>query len=233
MYIYIHIYVCIYIHIDEFIFLYISVYIYIHVYTGFFAVSGTNWWMGTLYVFPCFRLVPNCLKHPAGPGQKLILGGVIWVVGVPPYLFLLQVPQEKFVYHNSKTFAIQTPEIWLMYCLHMTRCVLSAISPITAHQTTRSVNHTLPNWKNAQTSQPTKVMVLPYGSPNSLMDFGDHYIQCSCTNLQSWIYGRDSLVVTTWSSLLDVLLTLNLDQEDPPLKKIIQQIGVVFQGGSS
>jgi len=59
------------------------------------------------------------------------------------------------------------------------------------------------------------------------------FIEYSGTNLRSWIYGRDSLIVTTLFSLLGVFLTLNLEQEDPPLKKIIQQIGVVFQGGSS
>jgi len=28
------------------------------------------------------RSVPKCLEHPPGPGQKLIHGGAVWVVGV-------------------------------------------------------------------------------------------------------------------------------------------------------
>ena len=42
---------------------------------------------------PLFRAVPKCLKHPAGPGQKLIHGGAIWVVEVWLQLFWIQLPQ--------------------------------------------------------------------------------------------------------------------------------------------
>ena len=54
-------------------------------------------------LFPAkFRSVPMCHKHPASPGQNLIHGGAIWVVGIWPQLLGIQLPQLKSVLPQLK-----------------------------------------------------------------------------------------------------------------------------------
>ena len=70
-----------------------------------------------------FREVPKCLKHPAGPGQKLIHGGQYeWRKYNCNFLVYSSHILNMFCHNlNTKVCAIEALTTWLMCCLCLVR----------------------------------------------------------------------------------------------------------------
>jgi len=131
-------------------------------------------------IMSCLRSVQKSLTHPAGPGQKLILGGAIWVV--EGWLQLVKSQLKSVVPHL----------IYKSLCDSSTQNMPDMLSTlgtgpsclpfpfIEGHQTSGFVNRTISNRKNTTKSVPMNGLIFMFWV------FGSHkllYLRCWRTDL--------------------------------------------------